>query len=34
MKAEGGLSAKLVSGLFWVLLANVVVKPLWILGIV
>ena len=33
MKAEGGLSAKLVSGLFWVLLANVVVKPLWILGI-
>ena len=33
MKAEGGLSAKLVSGLFWVLLANVVVKLLWILGI-
>ena len=27
------LSTKLVSGLFWVLLANLIVKPFWILGI-
>ena len=30
---HSSLSTRLVSGLFWVLLANVVVKPLWILGI-
>ena len=27
------LSAKLMSGLFWILLANLVVKPVWILGV-
>ena len=27
------LSTHLVSGLFWVLLANIIVKPLWLLGI-
>ena len=27
------MQKKLLSGLFWVLLANLLVKPLWILGI-
>ena len=30
---QGGIQRKLVSGLFWVLLANLLVKPFWILGI-
>lgn len=30
---QGGIQRKLVSGLFWVLLANLIVKPFWILGI-
>ena len=33
MKAEGNIQGKLLSGLFWVLLANVLVKPFWILGV-
>lgn len=36
MRAESGqenIQRKLVSGLFWVLLANLLVKPFWILGI-
>ena len=36
MKAENGqtgIQRKLVSGLFWVLLANLIVKPLWLLGV-
>ena len=32
-KGQGGIQTKLVSGLFWVLLANLLVKPFWILGI-
>ena len=31
--SEAGVQRKLVSGLFWILLANLIVKPLWILGI-
>ena len=27
------MNKKLISGLFWVLLANLLVKPFWILGI-
>lgn len=30
---QGGIQRKLMSGLFWVLLANLLVKPFWILGI-
>ena len=30
---QGGIQRRLVSGLFWVLLANLLVKPFWILGI-
>jgi O-antigen/teichoic acid export membrane protein len=36
MKADNSQTSiqhKLVSGLFWVLLANLIVKPLWLLGI-
>lgn len=33
MKSETGIHRKLVSGLFWVLFANLLVKPFWILGI-
>ena len=36
MKADNGqtgIQRKLLSGLFWVLLANLLVKPFWILGI-
>ena len=33
MKAEGNIQGKLLSGLFWVLLANLLVKPFWILGV-
>jgi hypothetical protein len=36
LKAENGqtgIQRKLVSGLFWVLLANLIVKPLWLLGV-
>lgn len=33
MKAGGNIQGKLLSGLFWVLLANVLVKPFWILGV-
>lgn len=32
-KGQDGIQRKLVSGLFWVLLANLLVKPLWILGV-
>lgn len=32
-KRQDGIQRKLVSGLFWVLLANLLVKPFWILGI-
>lgn len=32
-KRHDGIQRKLVSGLFWVLLANLLVKPFWILGI-
>ena len=32
MRGEG-VQDRLVSGLFWILLANIIVKPLWILGI-
>ena len=32
-RGQYGIQRKLVSGLFWVLLANLLVKPLWILGI-
>lgn len=32
-KRQGGIQRKLVSGLFWVLLANLLVKPFWILGV-
>ena len=27
------MQKKLLSGLFWVLLANLIVKPLWLFGI-
>ena len=30
---SGNIQRKLVSGLFWVLLANLIVKPLWLLGV-
>ena len=33
MKTEGNIQGKLLSGLFWVLLANLLVKPFWILGV-
>lgn len=33
MKAEGNIQGKLLSGLFWVLLANLLVKPFWLLGV-
>lgn len=33
MQPAGNLSKKLFSGLFWVLLLNLLVKPIWILGI-
>ncbi len=33
MRAEGNIQGKLLSGLFWVLLANLLVKPFWILGV-
>ena len=32
-KSKGNMKKSLLSGLFWVLLANLLVKPFWILGI-